>query len=61
MKKYLPTIKPSPIIEKVPLNCPIEEIYGHFSELPNTSFLNSPPVSEQPSGNGYRQVLIHRG
>ncbi len=42
MKKYLPAIKPSPIIEKVPLTYPIEEIYGHFSELPNTSFLNSP-------------------
>ncbi len=41
MTKYLPKIDRDPIIGKINISAPIEEIYSCFSDKKNTSFLNS--------------------
>ncbi len=41
MEKYLPEIKGKPVIEKIGLPCPMEELFGHFADEPEAAFLNS--------------------
>ncbi len=37
----LPKINSTPTVEQIPINCSIEDLYSHFSDQDDTSFLNS--------------------
>ncbi len=47
MKKYLPKINREPILREINFSGSIENVYSHFSNFPNTAFLNSSLKSDK--------------
>jgi len=47
VKKYLPKINREPVLQEIDFSGSIEDVYTHFSSLPNTAFLNSSLKSDK--------------